>query len=351
MRFMLPALLASAIPWMACSDPELEAIGQDFVWRFAIQETPGSVQDAYAQRFRELVEERSEGRIEVVVYPYGTLGTSDQVTEQLHMGTLQLATASPGHLGTLMPEVQAFLLHFVLSEDERVNHEALRDPELVQFLRGLYGEKGLHFLGAFSEGWMVWTTRAPVRSPQDFSGVKMRVMTSPLLLAAYEAYGADATPLPYSEVYSGLQLRMIDGQVNPIFAIEEMSFYEVTDYLVFPNHAQFYTTVVTNPQFYRRLSAEDRSLLDETIEAVHDEIFVVQRRYNEERLQRMLERRPELSVIRLDERERAAFSSRADQVRAAYLALAGPRGERLLATLEAAVERARQTLAGSSDGP
>ena len=54
-------------------------------------------------------------------------------------------------------------------------------------------------------------------------------MTSPLLWRAYDAYGASPTPLPYSEVYSGLQLHMIDGQVNPIFAIEEMSFYEVTD--------------------------------------------------------------------------------------------------------------------------
>ncbi len=348
MRPRLGALLAVCLLWSACTDPAPDPARQGQVWRFAIEETRGSVQDAYAQRFKELVEERSRGEVKVVVYPYGTLGTSDQVTEQLHMGTLQLATASPGHLGTLIPEVQAFLLHFVLSEDERVNHEALRDSELVAFLERLYKEKGLRYLAAFSEGWMVWTTRTPVRRPLDFDGVKMRVMTSPLLLAAYEAYGADATPLPYSEVYSGLQLRMIDGQVNPIFAIEEMSFYEVTDYLVFPNHAQFYTTVVTNPEFYSRLSAHERELLDTSVATLHDEIFEVQRSYNRERLDLMLERKPELEVIRLSDEERSAFSARATEVRAAYLALAGERGARLLETLEAAVARARRNLAPSS---
>jgi len=348
--------LLQAIFWLClatgCTDPTPDTPQTGEVWRFAIEETGGSVQDAYAQRFAELVEAETQGAVQVVIYPYGTLGTSDQVTEQIHMGTLQLAMASPGHLGTLIPEVQAFLLHFVLSEDEEVNHRALRDPELTTLLETLYAEKGLQYLAAFSEGWMVWTTRKPVHEPADFDGVKMRVMTSPLLLAAYEAYGADATPLPYAEVYSGLQLRMIDGQVNPIFAIEEMSFYEVTDYLVFPNHAQFYTTVVTNPEFYRGLSQERRELLDRTIGALHQEIFTIQRAYNEERLKKMLERRPELNIIRLDATERARFAARSSEIERAYVALAGPRGEQLLATLRAAVKRA--TLASptaTSDAP
>jgi TRAP-type C4-dicarboxylate transport system substrate-binding protein len=257
------------------------------------------------------------------------------------MGTIDLAMASPGHLGKLIPEVQAFLLHYTLGDNAEINRRALRDPELRRFLGELYAEKGLRYLDAFGEGWMVWTTRTPVRRPEDFEGVKIRVMTSPLLLAAYEAYGASPTPLPYGEVYGALQLHMIDAQVNPIFAIEEMSFYEVTDYLVFPQQAQFVTTVAANPRFRDRLSPERRVLLDDTVAALHEEIFDVVRSYNQERLDAILERRPELRVLRLDADERAAFAERAVEVRDVYRRLAGPRADRMLETLERAVARAR----------
>src|SRR5690606_8980870 len=117
--------LACATLLAACESGSADVRDDVSIWRFAIEETAGSVQDAYAQELGRRVAARSDGRIEVIVYPYGTLGTSDHVTEQLHMGTLQLAMASPGHLGKLIPEVQAFLLHYVLSDDEAVNQRAL----------------------------------------------------------------------------------------------------------------------------------------------------------------------------------------------------------------------------------
>lgn len=317
------------------------AHGDVEIWRFAIEETPGSVQDAYAQRFAERVAERTDGAVRVIVYPYGALGTSDHITEQLHMGTLQLAMSSPGHLGKLIPEVQAFLLHFVLDPDPAVNARALRDPELRAFLDELYEEKGLAFLTAFGEGPMAWTTREPVRRPEDFDGVRMRVMTSPLLLASYAAYGASPTPLPYGEVYSGLQLHMIDGQVNPVFAIEEMSFYEVTDVLTFPHHAEFVTTVAASPAFLEGLTPARRQMLEAIVDELQLEIFEVQSRVNGERLDAIRERRPELEVVDLDADEQARFRDAARPVRDEYLELAGPRGAELLDRIEGAVRRAR----------
>lgn len=314
------------------------------VWRFAIEESSGSVQDAYAQRFRQLVEERTGGEIEVIVYPYGALGTSDHLTEQLHNGTLQFAMSSPGHLGKLIPEVQAFLLHFVLSEDERVTAEALRDPELVAFMNDLYAEKGLAYLTAFGEGWMAWTTQQEVRRPEDLEGVRFRVMTSPLLLASYEAYGANPTPLPFSEVYSGLQLHMIDAQVNPVFAIEEMSFHEVTEVLTFPQHAEFITTVASNPAFLEGLPPERRQMIADIVDELQTEIFDVQQRYNRERLDRIREQRPDMRIVHLTDAERAPFRERAATVQDQYIDMAGPRGTELLAIMERAVARAEARL-------
>lgn len=313
-------------------------------WRFAIEETAGSVQDAYAQKFKEIVEERTDGAVKVTIYPYGTLGTSDQVTELLAMGTVQFAMASPGHLGTLMPEIQALLIHFLLSDDEALNNRALNDPELREFMNQFYAEKGFELLSIFSEGWMVWTTKKSIRTPEDFAGVKIRVMTSPLLLAAYDAYGASPTPLPYGEVYSALQLNMIDGQVNPVFAIEEMSFYEVVDYMIFAKHAPFVTTAVSNKEFLEDLSKEHRSIVLDAIDELQDYILEVQSQFNKERLDRIRERKPSLKIIEnLTDEERAAFRERSLAVRERYIAMTGETGAQTLDAIEQALERARQS--------
>lgn len=333
-------LLAAVLSAAACDGPRRDRE----VWRFAIEETRGSVQDVYARRFAELVEERTNGAVEVVVYPYGAVGTSDQITEQVHNGTIDFAFASPGFLGKLIPEVQVFLLHFVLSEDEDVNRLALRDPELLAALGELYREKGFELLSIVPEGWMAWTTNREVRRPGDFEGVKFRVMTSPLLLALYSAYGASPTPLPYAEVYSGLQLHMIDGQVNPVFAIQEMSFYEVTDYLIFPKHAQFTTTLMASSELLGTLSEEHRRLVDEVVAQLHDEIFEVQRRFNRERLDIIRERKPDMHIYALTDEQRAAFRERSLPVRAQYVDMAGPRGRQLLELLDQAIRRAEGRL-------
>jgi len=272
-RLAVVVLAASAV-LTGCSRgtsaPEAE------IWRFAIEESKGSVQHQYAMRFKELIEERTAGDVEVVVYPYGTLGTSTQITEQLSLGVVQFAMASPGSLGKFIPELQVFLLHFVLPQRPEDVQNVLADPQLIAFLDPLYAAKGLNLLSMYSEGQMAWTLKEEVRQPDDFSGLKMRVMTSPILLAAYGAYGASPTPMPYSEVYSGLQLNMIDGQVNPVFAIERQKFHEVTDWLIFPGHSSFVTTAAGNRKFLATLSDARRQLVTDVIAELDPWIFDIQ---------------------------------------------------------------------------
>ena len=308
-------------------------------WRFAIEEAAGSVQDAYAQRFKELIEKRSNGEIEVTVYPYGTLGTSDQITELVNMGAVQFTMASPGHLGKLIPEVQVFLLHFVFSDDEKINSEVLNNnPKLRATLDELYAAKRMKLLSIYSEGWQVWTTKKPIRHPDDFKGVKFRVMTSPLLLAAYNAYGASATPLPYSEVYSALQLNMIDGQENPVFAIEEMSFYEVTDWMIFPKHAPFITTSVTNLEFFNSLPPTRKKLVSDVVAELNDYILAVEQQYNRKRLDRIRKRKPDLRIIEeLTVEQRAAFRKASQPVVDRFIEITGRSGSDLYEILSSAI--------------
>lgn len=319
---------------VGCSSPD-----QKPVWRFAIEETSGSVQDAYAQKFKQLVEEKSQGQIRVKVYPYGTLGTSDQLSELLYNGSLQFSMASPGHIGKMIPEVQVLLLHYLLSDDAKINREVLNSPEIRARFDELFAEKGFKLLSIVSEGWQVWTANKEIRSPEDFEGVKFRVMTSPLLMAAYDAYGASATPLAFSEVYSALQLKMVDGQVNPVFAIEEMSFYEVNDYLIFANQAQFYSTCLVNRPFYDSLTTEEKAWVDESIAELREYIFQTQREFNRERLHIIQEKNKDVQLVYLEPDERKAFREASAPVREMFKEMAGQRGAELLDAISAEVEK------------
>ncbi len=267
-----------------CQNSDSDLRDSRKIWRFAIEESEGSVQHDYALRFKELIEQRTKGQVEVVVYPYGTLGTSTHITEQLNLGAVEFAMASPGSLGKFIPELQVFLLHYVLPPDDRRTRQILNDPDLLAHFDELYAPKGLKLLSIFSEGEMVWTMKREVRSPEDFRGVKVRVMTSPILLATYGAYGASPTPMPYSEVYSALQLNMIDGQVNPVFAIERQKFHEVTSWLIFPKQAPFITTCAANRDFFDGLSDDRQQMVSDVIDELDAYVFKVQTSLQTERL-------------------------------------------------------------------
>jgi len=311
-------------------------------WKFAIEEIEGSVQDAYAQEFKRLIEEKTGGDVTVTIYPYGALGTSADLTELVTQGAIQFANASPGHLGTMVPEIQVFSVPYLLSKNNDVNKKVLTESTvLYEELQGDFNDKGLQLLTMYPEGEMVWTTNKEIRSPEDFDNFKMRTMVSPMLVAAYEAYGASPTPMPYGEVYGGLQLKSIDGQVNPIFAIEEMKFYEVTDYMIWSGEQQFTTTVVTNSDWYQAdLSDEERQMLDETIAELGDFIFQVQDEYNAERLEKIRADKPDMTMVELTADERAVFAERAQQAREAFVEMTGEDGQAVLDKLVAEIEAA-----------
>lgn len=353
MRFCLRSVLISALLPMlvACGQPSgtSEAGAAPTEWKFAIEEIQGSVQDAYAQKFKALIEQRSGGHVKVTVYPYGTLGTSAQITELAQSGSVQFAMASPGHLGSVIPEVQLFLLHFVFSDDEEVNQEVLAKSRPLQaLLNKAYRAKELQYLGAFTEGWMVWTANKAITTPADFDGVKIRTMVSPLLLDLYELYGANPTPMAYSEVYSGLQLHMIDAQVNPVFAIEEMGFYEVQQDMIFAKQLPFIATVVANPAFYDALSETDRALVQSVKSELDDYVFDVQERLNTERLETIRQKKPDMVIIHLSEAQRAAFRKASLPIREKYVELAGDSGRALLKMLLAEIERVSAATAAAS---
>ena len=110
---MRRVLMGTALGFAALSAAAAEE------WKFAVEEGPGDVQTLYAEEFKRLVEARSGGKIQVTVYTYGQLGNENDLTELTAAGAIQFANASPGHLGTFVPEVQVLSLPFLLPESDK----------------------------------------------------------------------------------------------------------------------------------------------------------------------------------------------------------------------------------------
>ncbi|NBB70599.1 MAG: C4-dicarboxylate ABC transporter [Alphaproteobacteria bacterium] len=311
-------------------------------WKFALEEAIHEVQGVYATKFKEVVEAESGGEITVTIYPYGTLGESADVTELTQAGVLQLANASPGFTGSIIPEVQVFSVPYLLPEDDAVLNEFFRNSELIrEDFDPLFEQQGLAVVDFYPEGEFVMTTKEPVRSRDDLDGVKFRVMTSPLLVETYNAFGATPTPLPWGEVYSSLQLNMIGGQENPMFFVESTKMYEVTDYIVFTGHNTYTTTIVGNLDWYNGLSEEERAILDLAQIEAFEHILDYQKTLAEDSLEKILEAKPEIEVIRLSDAEREPFREAAAAVEAKFVEMAGGRAAEVLEQFKADVEAAR----------
>ncbi|GAA0842135.1 2,3-diketo-L-gulonate transporter substrate-binding protein YiaO [Marinobacter szutsaonensis] len=316
-------------------------------WRFALEEIEGSVQHAYAEALKSHIEEASDGKVELDIFPYGSLGTSSQLTELVRNGSVDLAFASPGHLADLIPETGIFTLHYVLPDDEAITRALFAGNELTGLFSAAYNEKHLTLLGFVPEGWMAWTANKPLKTPADFEGLRIRTMTSQMSAEAFRSYGADPRQTPYSQVYSDLQLKQIDGQTNPVFAIEEMNFYEVQDTLTMPRAAHFISSVVANPEWYAQLPEQQQDWLAVALIEVGKEAWDIQKELNQTRLETMLEE-GQLAVTRLSEQERAAFREASKPALEFYLRQTGERGQRILESLRNIItELERQQASGS----
>jgi len=327
------AALAMMAGFAATTDAEAED------WKFAIEEVPGSIMDTYAQEFKKRIESATNGEVTATISHHGTLGTPTETVEQAADGIIQLTNVSIGNLGTIVPESQFFLLNYVLPDDPDDIHRLLSEsPTIHEELAKDFARKGLKLGTLYSHGPQVWTTNRPIRTPEDFDNFKMRVMVSPLLVEAYKDLGSSPTPIPFGEVYGALQLKTVDGQVNPVSAIQEMKFYEVTDYLIWAGEQELITAMLAGLDWYESLPPERQELLDKTLVEMNDFIRPVVERFNEERLEQIKQAKPSIELIVLTPEERAAFRERAKATHAKVGEVIGPRGEELLTKWLAEIE-------------
>lgn len=306
-------------------------------WRYAHEEYEGDVQDVYAYKFKEYVEENSDHTVQV--FRFGELGESDDIMEQTQAGILNFVNQSPGFTGSLIPEAQIFFIPYLMPTDMETVIKFFRESKAInEDFPELYSEQGLELLKMYPEGEMVVTMDEPFTTPEQLNNKQIRVMTNPLLSETYSAFGAIPTPLPWGEVYGALQTNMIQGQENPIFWIESGGLYEVSPNLVFTGHGWFTTAMMANQDFYNGLSDEDKKLVRDAADFAFEEIITHIDGLADEALDKIQAASDRVTVTRLNEEQIEAFRARAPQVEERFINMTGDRGKQLLEQFQADLE-------------
>ncbi|SEA72659.1 tripartite ATP-independent transporter solute receptor, DctP family [Thalassobacillus cyri] len=294
--------------------------GETQNWKFVTEEVKGQVQYEYAEEFAKRMKEKSDGQVNIEVYEYGGLGTESDQVEQLQSGAVQMAIMSPGFTGNMVKEGQIFALHFLFPDSVKKTQEILNTSEALNTdLVDKYKEHSITPLSFWTEGAMQWTSSKKIETPEDFQNFKMRTQTSPLILESYKAYGAQPTPMSWSELYTALDRGTVEGQENPIFFIGDASFHEVQDYMTLSNHNNYVAMTTVNTDWFDGLSEDLQKMVTETTEEMQEWVFEEQKKQNEEYLEVIKndEENP-TEIVELSEEQRQAFKEKAKPVRDFY---------------------------------
>lgn len=300
-------------------------------WRFGLEEIEGSVQHKYAEAFKEAIEEKSDGDVTVQLLPYGKWGSSYSVLyDAVQSGSLQLAFGS-GALGGTVPESQLLSLNFVMPSDQLEAVKVLNSDAFLQSdpWQNAFRDRGLVPLSELAEGYQVWTTNQSVETPEDMSGLNIRVMDNSLLRSTYQAYGASPITIAYGELYSALQQGQADANIQPVFAHEEMGFYEVQDYMIFAKQAQFVATMMGNLDWYEGLSDDQRDMIKEVTSDLVETGHEIQSEFNEKRLD-TIKSKSDIKIVELSEEQRDKFREMVKPVRQKFIDEVGEKAEKAL---------------------
>lgn len=215
---------------------------------------------AQALTFKALVESGSGGRIRVEVYPAGQLGGEREYLEAVNLGTIEMGVAS-GAMAGFFPEAMVFDIPYLFSS-QAVAWRVLDGP-FGQKISELMEQKTNMINLAYGEvGFRHFTNNVrPVRTPADMGGLRIRVQETPVYVRLVESLGGSPTPIAWTETYSALDQRVVDGQENPVSTIDYAKLYEVQRYLTLDGHSYGVDFTVINKRFFNSLSSEDQALI------------------------------------------------------------------------------------------
>lgn len=255
------ALLSSFIVMLLLATTLVQA--QQTTLRLGHVNAPTDIGTLQAEKFIEMVGERTDGRIRIQHYPNAQLGNVNENAEQVKLGAIDLTFQLMGGLGSnYLDEFSALDLPYVYRDvDHLMAVVAPESPVMQDLNQRLVAEHGVRVLYSYYFGTRHLTANQAVYSPDDLAGLKIRAIPLPVYIAAVEGMGATATPVEFSELPVALATGLVNGQENPLQTFAAAHLYESQEYVMLTGHIISAMAVVINESVWQRLSPEDQEIM------------------------------------------------------------------------------------------
>ena len=302
--------------------------------RFATVNPPGHPIVLGMEKFAALVNQKSGGKITVKLFPGSQLGGDVEVLSSVQGGTIDLTSMNSGILQNQVKEFALVDFPFLFNNGKEA--DAVMDGPVGKELADKLPAKGLINLAYWELGFRDLTdSKRAVHTLADISGLKLRVIQSPIYVDTWKALGANPVPMAFPEVYSGLEQKTIDGQENPVTVILANKFNEVQKYLALTHHVYNPQSVLMSKKTWDRLSKEEQDI----IVAAAKEATVYQRQTSREASDKALaELKKTMTVTEIAPAEMAKIRAAVKPVVDKYTADVGPA---LVKQLYAEIEKVR----------
>lgn len=215
-----------------------------------------------AEDFAASVAERTDGALEIDVFPQNELGTTHDVARQTQLGAIDINLTNPPVIETQAPEANVIQIPYQF-DDYAHAHRVLGDTA-NPWLREFLAQNQFHWVANYVFGFRALTNNVrPVNSPDDIAGMNLRVPPELSIKAALEALGATTQTIAFNELYLALASNVVDGQDNPLSVSYANKFYEVQKYAATTNHIYTASMMLMNPDSWNGLSEEFQQVLSE----------------------------------------------------------------------------------------
>jgi TRAP-type C4-dicarboxylate transport system substrate-binding protein len=300
----------------------------------------------FAHEFADALYEKSNGQIEITVYPYGTLGGTTDIIEACQYGEIEIVFSDIPWMAGFVPQAQVLSLEWLWPTEgyAEVMEDVCLNGEGYAMLKEKFRKKNFELLNMHVNGWFWWTSSKPLRTPADFANFKMRTQESKLIVEGFKAYGASPVPLAWGEVYSSLQLGVVDGCSASMIGQYGQKFYEVTDYWTKAGAAMYINSPCMNYQLYKSLPKDIQDMITETAIELIPPMAEWQAANAKEKQQEISELKPSLVFYEFTPAEQEPFKELYEPVREIFYEIGEEDAEAILAAFLNDIETAKAKL-------
>lgn len=214
------------------------------------------------RKMAEILEEKTDGAATIEVFDNATLGDEMESIQGTQIGTVDIAVTANSTLSNFVPDLSVFSLPFLFEDAEQMDR-ALSDPEVLDAIGGALDAQGFHLLAVFSAGTRHIMTKEPIESLADLEGLKIRTMQNPAHVDTFNAFGANATPIAYTELYGALETGVVDGAEAANTNFYSQKFYEVAPDWAVVGWLELVAPVIMGKAAYEALPDDVKTALDE----------------------------------------------------------------------------------------